>query len=173
MAEETTTTTTQTVDYKAEFEKMQSDYAKLKSNFDKASSEIAENKRKERERMSEEDKRKAEDEEREIRYKELERKLAMRDYADELGYVGDETVKNTIVECFTEGKIKDGLKALKDFMSKHDGELEKKIKSELLKTNPQANPQNGGATKTKEDIMKIKDAELRQREIAKNIQLFN
>ena len=147
MAEETTTTTTETIDYKAEYEKMQNDYAKLKSNFDKASSEIAENKRKDRERMSEEDKRKAENEEREIRYKELERKLAMRDYADELGYVGDEKAKNAIVEEFAEGNIVSGLKKLKEFMSKDKVEMEKRIKDELLKTNPQSNPQstNSGA----------------------------
>lgn len=174
MAEETTTTTTETIDYKAEFEKMQNDYAKLKSNFDKTSSEVADYKRKERERMSEDEKRSAENAERETYYKELERKLAMKDYADELSDIADTKTKDNIVSLFADGKIVEALKAFKDFRAKDRVEMEKKIKAELLQQNPQANPQNGGKTtyKTKDEIMAIKDTATRQKAIADNITLF-
>lgn len=180
MAEETTTTTTETVDYKAKFEKMQidydkvqGDYAKLKSNFDKTSSEVADYKRKERERLSEDEKRNLEQQERETYYKDLERKLALKEYADELGDINDEKAKQDIVELFADGKIIEALKVFKDFRAKDRVEMEKKIKAELLQKNPQANPQGGGAKKTKDEIMAIKDAYLRQQEIQKHIELFN
>jgi hypothetical protein len=155
MAEETTTTTTETVDYKAEFEKMQNDYAKLKSNFDKTSSEVADYKRKERERMSEDEKRSAENAERETYYKELERKLAMKDYADELSDIADTKTKDNIVSLFADGKIVEALKAFKDFRAKDRVEMEKKIKAELLQQNPQANPQQGVGGLTKEMFDKM------------------
>jgi hypothetical protein len=159
MAEETTTTTTETVDYKAEFEKMQNDYAKLKSNFDKTSSEVADYKRKERERMTEDEKRNAENAERETYYKELERKLAMKDYADELSDIADAKVRDNIVSLFADGKIVEALKAFKDFRAKDRVEMEKKIKPELLQPNPQANPQTkvGGLTKEQFDAMGVQE----------------
>jgi hypothetical protein len=59
-----------------------------------------------------------------------------------------------------------------EYLTKDKSELEKQIKADLLKQNPQARPQNGGASKTKEEILAIKDTALRQAEIAKNLHLF-
>ncbi len=175
MAEETKTTETveSTVDYKAEFEKMQADYAKLKTNFDKTSSEVADYKRKERERMTEDDKRKAEMEEREAYYKELERKNALRDYADELDDITDKKTRDSIINLFADGDVIAALKKFKEHRVKERSEYELKLKSFDMQNNPQATAQNGGGvSKTKDEIMAIKDPVLRQQEIAKNINLF-
>lgn len=172
MAEEQKQSTNDTVDYKAKYEEMQSNYDKLKSNFDKTSSEVADYKRKEKERMSDDERKQAESEEKEKRYAELEKQIAIRDYADELDDIADKTVKDKIVQSFAEGDIKGALKAFKAWRVSYKAELEKTIKAELMKDNPQATAQGGKSTKTKEDIMKIKDPVERQKEIAKNLHLF-
>lgn len=180
MSEETKETTKQEVDYKAEYERVKAElesksneYTKLKTNFDKTSSEVADYKRKERERMSEDDKRQAELAEREAYYKELERKNALRDYADELDDVADSKEKEEISKLFADGNVKGALQRFKQWRIKDRSEIEKRVKSELMKQNPQPQPQNGSTSaKTKEEIMAIKDTALRQAEIAKNINLF-
>ena len=180
MAEETTKTNTATeganteaVDYKAEFEKMQGEYAKLKKSFDTASSDVAEYKRKERERMSEDEKKAAEYAEREAHYKDLERRIAMSDYSAELDDIADTKIRSELVELFADGKTVDALKKFKEFRAKDRAEMEKRIKADLMKQNPQAAAQNGNATaKTKEEIMAIKDAQERQKAISENIHLF-
>ena len=176
MAEETkntTTETTDTTDYKAEFERLQAEHAKMKSSFDKASSEVADYKRKERERMSEDEKKAAADAEREAHYKDLERRIALSDYSAELDDVADAKAKTEIVELFADGKIVEALKKFKEFRAKDRTEMEKRIKTDLMKQNPQPAAQNGATTaKTKSDIMAIVDAEERQKAIAENIHLF-
>lgn len=174
MAEETkhVETVETTIDYKAELEKMQSDYIKLKSNFDKTSSEVADYKRKEKERMTDEQKRQAEFEEREKKYAELEKQIALRDYADELSDISDNKIKTNIVQAFADGDIKGALKQFKEWRASYRSELEKEIKAELMRQNGTPTPQQSSATKTKEQIMAIKDPVERQREIANNIKLF-
>jgi hypothetical protein len=176
MAEEnknTTTETTDTTDYKAEFERLQAEHAKMKSSFDKASSEVADYKRKERERMSEDEKKAAADAEREAHYKDLERRIALSDYSAELDDVADAKVRTEIVELFADGKIVEALKKFKEFRTKDRAEMEKRIKADLMKQNPQASAQNGTSTaKTKAEIMAIKDADERQKAISENIHLF-
>lgn len=176
MAEENknnTTETTDTTDYKAEFERLQAEHAKMKSSFDKASSEVADYKRKERERMSEDEKKAAADAEREAHYKDLERRIALSDYSAELDDVADAKARTEIVELFADGKIVEALKKFKEFRAKDRTEMEKRIKADLMKQNPQPAAQNGTATaKTKADIMAIVDAEERQKAIAENIHLF-
>lgn len=174
MAEETKTPeTTPEVDYKAEFEKMQSDYAKLKTSFDKASSDIADYKRKERERMSDDEKNKAEADEREKHYKELERRIAIADYEAELDDVTDAKIKREIAELFADGETTKAMAKHKEFRIKDREELKKQIKDDLMKKNPQHNPQNPNTTyKTKDEILAIKDTQTRQKAIADNINLF-
>lgn len=176
MAEETkntTTETTDTTDYKAEFERLQAEHAKMKSSFDKASSEVADYKRKERERMSEDEKKAAADAEREAHYKDLERRLALSDYSAELDDVADVKARTEIVELFADGKIVEALKKFKEFRAKDRTEMEKRIKADLMKQNPQPSAQNENPTaKTKAEIMAIVDAEERQKAIAENINLF-
>lgn len=175
MAEETKTTTTgtaDTTDYKAEFERLQAEHARVKSSFDKASSEVAEYKRKERERMSDDEKKAASDAEREAHYKDLERRLALSDYSAELDDIVDAKVKTEVVELFADGKIVEALKKFKEFRAKDRAEMEKRIKADLMKQNPQPAAQGGVGTKTKSEILAIKDATERQKAIADNIHLF-
>lgn len=176
MAEETkntTTETTDTTDYKAEFERLQAEHAKMKSSFDKASSEVADYKRKERERMSEDDKKAAADAERDEEIKSLRRRLALSDYSAELDDVADAKARTEIVELFADGKIVEALKKFKEFRAKDRTEMEKRIKADLMKQNPQPSAQNSNPTaKTKDEIMAIVDAEERQKAIAENIHLF-
>lgn len=169
----TETTTTPEIDYKAKFEELEGKYSSLKTSFDKTSSENADYKRKERERMSDEAKSKADQEERDNYYKGLERRLALRDYADELDDVTDTKTKDKIVDLLADGKILDALKAFKEFRAKYKTELEKQIRAELLAQNPQTMAQSsGGGYKTQAEIMAIKDSEERQRAIAENSHLF-
>lgn len=174
MAEETTTqNTNDTVDYKAELEALQGKYNSLKTSFDKTSSENADYKRKERERLSDEERLEAERKEEKQRYAELERKLALRDYADYLDDVTDLSTKTKIVELLADGKITEALDKFKQYRVKDKAEIEKKIKAELLQQNPQPNPQStGGGYKTKAEIMAIKDTNQRQKAIAENMHLF-
>ncbi len=172
MEEETKGQGTTEIDYKAKFEEMESNYNKLKSNFDKTSSEVADYKRKEKERMSDDEKKQAEAEEREKRYADLERQIAIRDFADELDDVTDKVVKDKIVQAFANGSIKEALQSFKAWRISNKAELEKQIKAQLMRDNPQATAQGGKSTKTKEDIMAIKDPVERQKEIAANLHLF-
>lgn len=161
------------IDYQAEYEKMQGELAKFKNANDKLSSEIAEHKRKERERLSEEEKVKLAQEEREKYYKDLERRVALSDYANEFDDYQDKKFVSEICELFADGKIKEALSKSKELRAKERTELEKKIKSDLLKQNPQPSAQvNGGAYKTQADIMAIKDSVERQKAIAENPHLF-
>lgn len=175
MAEETTTKTTETeVDYKAKLEEMEAKYSSLKTSFDKTSSENADYKRKERERLTDEERIKAERAEQDAKYAELEKKLALRDYADELDDVTDKATQTQIVELLADGKIKEALKKFKEFRAKDRAEIEKRVKAELLKQNPQPNAQTtGGGYKSREEIMAIQDAQARQQAIAENLTLFN
>lgn len=175
MAETETVETTATpeVDYKAKFEEMEAQYAKVKSSFDKASSEVAEFKRKERERMSEDEKKTAEDAEKEAYYKGIERKLSLAEYAAELDYIADTKTKAAIIELLVDGKIVEALAKHKEWRTKDRAEMEKTIRTELLKENPQPSASSSTATaKTREEIMAIKDTAARQKAIAENLSLF-
>jgi hypothetical protein len=152
---------------------MQAEHAKIKASFDKASSEVADYKRKERERMSDDEKKKSESEERERYDADLERRLALVDYSSELDDITDAKAKDKIVELFADGKIVDALKEFKKYRAKDKVDMEKRIKDELMKTNPQSNPQSNSVTyKTKDEILAIKDTALRQKAIAENLNLF-
>lgn len=174
MAEETTTKTTETeVDYKAKLEEMEAKYYSLKTSFDKTSSENADYKRKERERLTDEERIKAERAEQDAKYAELEKRLALRDYVDELDDVTDKATQIQIVELLADGKIKEALKKFKEFRVKDRAEIEKRVKAELLKQNPQPNAQTtGGGYKSKAEILAIKDVQVRQKAIAENLHLF-
>lgn len=174
MAEQTTTTTTETdVDYKALYEQAKNDLAKQKSSNDKLASENAEYKRQQRESMTDEAKRNAELAEREKHYAEIERENALYKYKASLGAtIKDEATLNSIAEAYADGKIDLAIKKQTEYLATQRVELEKQIKSELLKTNPQPNPQNGSNAMTRDEIMAISDPVQRQKAIADNIHLF-
>lgn len=172
MAEEAKSTQQPEVDYKALYEETQANYTKLKTSFDKTSTEIADFKRKERERMSEEEKKQAEWQEREAYYKELERKNALREYADELSDISDAKQKESISTMFADGDVLGALKLFKEWRAKQVSEIEKNVRAELLKQQPEPTPQGIRSTKTKQEILAVSDPLERQRLIAENIELF-
>lgn len=182
MAEETTTTTateTPEIDYQAECQRMQAErqqmqaeIEKLKSSNDRFSSELAERKRKEREQMSAEAQREAEQAEREEHYRELERRIALRDYADQLTFITDGKAKQEIAELLADGKIAEALKKQSEIYAADRKELERQIRAELMQYNPQSTPQGTSGVKTKADILAITDPVERQKAIAENMQLF-
>lgn len=170
MAEETNPTPE--VDYKAKFEQMQSDYEALKRNFDKASSEIAEFKRKDKARMTDDEKRNAELAEREEHYKAIEKENALYKYKASLStQIKDDKVLTEIAKLYADGNISEAIAKQNEYYAKFQGELEKSIKADLLKQNPQATPQIS-VKMTKEQIMAIQDPPQRQAMIAQNIELF-
>lgn len=170
---ENETTKTNEVDYKAEFERLQNDYAKLKGNFDKTSSEVADYKRKERERMGDEEKREAEMQEREAYYKKLEKENAVHRYTAKMSnLIKDEKTLNEVATLMAEGNYDKAIEKQMAYLEKERAELEKTIKADLMRQNPQPTPQSGGKSMTKQEIMAIKDPVERQQAIARNITLF-
>ena len=126
------------------------------------------------EMMSEEDKAKLEREKREEYYKALEKENARNKYITKLGKtIKDEKVLNEIADLYAEGDYVMAIEKQNEYITKYHSELEKTIKADLLKQNPQPNPQNGSVKyKTKDEIMAIKDTATRQQAIADNIDLF-
>ena len=97
----------------------------------------------------------------------------MSDYSAELDDVTDGKIKNDIAELLAEGKIVEALKKFKEFRVKDRAEMEKRIKAELMKQNPQASAQTANPTaKTKAEILAIADIAERQKAIAENLHLF-
>ena len=159
MAEETNPTPE--IDYKAEYEKTKSDYEALKRNFDKASSEIADFKRKDKARMTDEEKRNAELAEREEHYKAIERENALYKYKASLStQIKDEKVLTEVATLYADGNIAGAIAKQNEYFTKFQSELEKSIKSDLLKQNPQATPQGNSVaelTKDKFNSMSYKE----------------
>ncbi len=124
------------------------------------------------EKLTDEEKAKAQLEERERYYADLERKLSISNYEKSLSFLGDANLISEVATLYAEGKIVEANNKISEHKVKSDNALTKKIKEEQMQTNPQANAQSGSPTKTKAEIMAIKDAQQRQMEIAKNINLF-
>lgn len=171
--EKTPTTTEETVDYKAKYEELSANYDKLKTANDKTSSEVAEYKRREKERMSAEEKTSAELAEKEAYYKELEKENAKHRYTAKLsGLIKDAKVLEEVAMLMAECKFDEAVDKQVVYLQKQQAEMEKTIKADLLKQNPQPSPEGGEKTYTKAEIMAIPDAQERQRLIAKYIHLF-
>ena len=125
------------------------------------------------EKLTDEEKAKAQFEERERYYADLEKQLSISKYEKSLAFLGDQNLISEVASLYAEGKIVEANHKISEHKVKSDNALTKKIKEEQMQTNPQANAQSGTPTKTKEEIMAIKDATERQSEIAKNINLFS
>lgn len=125
-------------------------------------------------KLTEEEKKQLEIEEREKYYKQLEKENARNKYLTKLSKsIKDETVLNEIADLYAEGDFATAIDKQNEYLTNYHSELEKTIKADLMKQNPQANPQNGKSTpKTKDEIMAIKDPATRQQAIAENITLF-
>lgn len=162
-------------DHSSEIAKFQADIKSQKEMIDKYSSQIAEYKKKEREGMDADAKAKLEFEE---RIKALEEENAT--YKNEttksryvakylaLGY------DQELAEDTAEAMIKGDMDTVFANGEKHNAALEQKFKADKMKKTP--GPDGSGAgtptPKTKEEIMKIKDAGERQKAIAENPSLF-
>ena len=127
------------------------------------------------ERLTEEEKAQAKLAEREEYYKQLERENNRNKYISKLGKtIKDEKVLEEIATLYADGDYSGALDKQNEYFAKYHSEMEKTIKADLMKQNPQATPQNGNKNsyKTKEEIMAIKDTATRQQAIADNISLF-
>lgn len=125
------------------------------------------------EKLTEEEKAQIEQAKREEYYKQLEKENARNKYITKLGKtIKDETVLNEIADLYSNGEVEKAFDKQNEYFEKYHSELEKTIKADLMKSNPQAQAQKGSATKTKDEIMNIKDPVARQQAIAENLNLF-
>ena len=126
------------------------------------------------EKLTDEEKAQAELAKREEYYKALEKENAMHQYTSKLGKtIKDEAVLKEIAGLYADGDFVKAIDKQNEYFAKYHSELEKTIKANLMKQNPEATPQSGKNTyKTKDEIMAIKDTATRQKAIADNINLF-
>ena len=112
--------------------------------------------------------------EREAKYKAIERENSINRYEKKLSSsVKDESIRNEIAILMADGKYDEAIDKQNAYLATETANLEKKIKDDLMKQNPQANPTNPKLSyKSKDEIMAIKDTETRQKAIAENINLF-
>lgn len=126
------------------------------------------------EKLTEEEKAQIELAKREEYYKALEKENNRNKYISKLGKtIKDEKVLNEIADLYADGDYASAIDKQNEYLAKYHGELEKTIKAELLKQNPQPMAQSGNNSyKTKDEIMAIKDTATRQKAIADNLNLF-
>ena len=167
--ENTTTTTTETVDttdYKALYEK-------TKAANDKLSSENANYKRTERERMDEKARAEADlAEEREAAKRDREELARLKIGGKLSTHFKDAKTADKISSLLVEGKITEALDVINDYLTKYHADMKKTIEDELMANNPDATPQGQKGALTKAQILAITDTEARQKAIAENIHLF-
>lgn len=148
----------QTIDYKAEWEKIQAENEKLRQSITKTNSENADYKRKLQERMSEDEKQQQAQKELAEHYKAIERENNQIKLSKQLGFIEDEAKLNEISNLFVDGDTVGGLTAVNAYVKDMQENLTKKIKAELLRTNPEPHPQSTGNGKqevTKEQFSKM------------------
>lgn len=112
------------------------------------------------EKLTEEEKVQIELAKKEEYYKALEKENARNKYITKLGKsIKDEKVLNEIADLFAEGDFATAIDKQNEYLIKYHGELEKTIKADLMKQNPQPQPQNGngGITKEQFDAMGVQE----------------
>lgn len=134
----------QSIDYKAEFEKLQSEFEKQKIAISNSNKEAADYKRQLKERMTEDEQKQQALKEREEYYKAIERENNQIKLSKQLGFIKDEAKLNEISNLFVDGKTADGLEAVSAYVKDMQENLAKEIKAELLRSNPEPHPQNTG-----------------------------
>ena len=97
--------------------------------------------------------------EREERYKAIERENSINRYEKKLSSsVKDEAIRNEIAILMADGKYDEAIDKQNAYLATETAELEKRIKDELMKQNPQAQAGNDGAgviTKEQFDQMTV------------------
>lgn len=112
------------------------------------------------EKLTEEEKAQIELAKKEEYYKALEKENARNKYITKLGKsIKDEKILNEIADLFAEGDFATAIDKQNEYLIKYHGELEKTVRAELLKQNPQPQPQNGngGITKEQFDAMGVQE----------------
>lgn len=109
------------------------------------------------ERMTEEEKQAQTIAERESHYKALERENAVYKYKAELSAsISDSTLVDKIANLYADGNYQDGIKAQNAYFAQEKDNIEKRVKAELLKQQPEPAPQNDTNTKvTQEQFNKM------------------
>ena len=113
------------------------------------------------EKLSEVEKAELENAERERKYKAIERENSINRYEKKLSSsVKDEAIRNEIAVLMADGKYDEAIDKQNAYIATETAEIEKRIKDELMKQNPQAQAGNDGAgTITKEQFDKMTVAE--------------
>jgi hypothetical protein len=139
------------------------EYAKIKAQFDKVASELAESKRKEKERMTADEKKQAELLEKEERYKAIERENTLIKLKAKVSKaVEDDTIATQVAELMADGKIIEAIEKQNEYIANMKTNIEKKVKEDLLKTNPQPRAGDGGDPKNKKSILDYSMEELNE-----------
>lgn len=140
-----------------------------KDTFDKKASEAAALAKEKRERMSEEEKRDEELAQLRERNTELERTVSITSYKAKFCSMGyDDTLAEDTAKAWADGNMDKVLANQQAFLNAY----EKKVKAGMLGAMPTPPAGSGTSTKTKQEIMAIKDTAERQREIAAHPELF-
>lgn len=112
------------------------------------------------EKLTEEEKAQIELAKKEEYYKALEKENNRNKYIAKLGKsIKDEKVLNEIADLYADGDFATAIDKQNEYLAKYHGELEKTIKADLMKQNPQPQPQNGngGITKEQFDAMGVQE----------------
>ena len=112
------------------------------------------------EKLTEEEKAQIELAKKEEYYKALEKENNRNKYIQKLGKsIKDENVLNEIADLYANGDFVTAIDKQNEYLAKYLGELEKTIKADLMKQNPQPQPQNGngGITKEQFDAMGVQE----------------
>lgn len=100
-------------------------------------------------KLSDEEKKQAELEKQAERWKAIERENALYKYTAKLSKtITDEKVLTEIAGLYADGDFATAMDKHNEYLAKERTEMEKKIKAELLKTNPQPQPSGGGSGAT-------------------------
>ena len=157
-----------------EVDKLKADNQRQKDLITKYTGEISSLKKAQNASLSEADRKTKEQEETladlQEKYNELLKKSTIDNYASKLialGYSEDMAVESA--QALVDGDME----KVFDNSAKFKATLERQFKAEVVKSTPKPDSKGGVAVpKTREDIMKIKDASERQKAIAENIELF-
>lgn len=129
--------------------------------YNTAISERDDYKTKYTEKLSEVEKAELANAEREQKYKAIERENSINRYEKKLSSsVKNEEIRNEIAILMADGKYDEAIDKQNAYLATETAEIEKRIKDELMKQNPQAQAGNDGAgTITKEQFDKMTVAE--------------
>jgi hypothetical protein len=132
-----------------------------KSKYDAAIGERDDFKTKYTNTLTEAQRAEQENIERENRYKEIERQNSVYRYTEKLSStIGDKAILGEIANLMADGKFDEAIDKQNAYLATERGEIEKRIKDELMKQNPQAQAQaNEGGAISKEQFASMGVAE--------------